>query len=113
MTQVATHARRRPLRGLSRMVILILGLAYLSPLLWLFVSSFKRRVDIFNPTPTLSFSPTLDNYVSSLWYGGFLNNLYNSMIVAAVSTLIALIVGVPIVQKHIISGITGGAISAE
>jgi multiple sugar transport system permease protein len=95
MTQVATHARRRPLRGLSRLVILILGLAYLSPLLWLFVSSFKRRVDIFNPTPTLSFSPTLDNYVSSLWYGGFLNNLYNSMIVAAVSTLIALIVGVP------------------
>jgi multiple sugar transport system permease protein len=95
MTQVATHARQRPLRGLSRLVILILGLAYLSPLLWLFVSSFKRRVDIFNPTPTLSFSPTLDNYVSSLWYGGFLNNLYNSMIVAAVSTLIALIVGVP------------------
>jgi multiple sugar transport system permease protein len=95
MTQVAISARRRPLRGLSRLLFIVLGIAYLSPLLWLFVSSFKRRVDIFNPTPTLSFTPTLDNYVSSLWYGGFLNNLYNSMIVAGVSTLIALIVGVP------------------
>jgi multiple sugar transport system permease protein len=95
MTQLAISARRRPLRGLSRLLFVVLGLAYLSPLLWLFISSFKRRVDIFNPTPTLSFSPTLDNYVSSLWYGGFLNNLYNSMIVAGVSTLIALIVGVP------------------
>ena len=31
MTQVATHARRRPLRGLSRVVFIVLGLAYLSP----------------------------------------------------------------------------------
>ncbi|HEY5845039.1 MAG TPA: carbohydrate ABC transporter permease [Mycobacterium sp.] len=107
MTQVATHARRRPLRGLSRVVFIVLGLAYLSPLLWLFVSSFKRRVDIFNPTPTLSFTPTLDNYVSSLWYGGFLNNLYNSMIVAGVSTLIALIVGVPAAYSLARSGDRG------
>jgi multiple sugar transport system permease protein len=95
MTQATVLNRPRFGRWIGRALIVVVGVLYLSPLLWLFLSSFKQRVDIFNPTPTLGFSPTLDNYVSSLWYDGFLNNLYNSVIVAAASTAIALVVGVP------------------
>jgi multiple sugar transport system permease protein len=82
-------------RPIGRLAIAAAGVAYLSPLLWLFLSSFKHRVDIFNPSPRLTFTPTLDNYVSALWDDGFLVNLYNSTVVAGGSTLIALAVGVP------------------
>jgi len=64
-------------------------------LLWLFLSSVQQRVEIFNPSPRLTFTPTLDNYVSALWNDGFLINLYNSTVVAGGSTLIALAAGVP------------------
>jgi multiple sugar transport system permease protein len=97
MTVTTRHTGPSKLLGRSvgRIAIAVAGLAYLSPLLWLFLSSFKQRVDIFNPSPRLTFTPTLDNYVSALWNDGFLVNLYNSTVVAGGSTLIALAAGVP------------------
>jgi multiple sugar transport system permease protein len=70
-------------------------LVYLSPLLWLVLSSFKNRVDIFTLTPKLIFAPTLDNCREAFQNKGFDKNLINSIVVALVSTAIALGVGVP------------------
>ena len=76
-------------------LVVVVFLAYLSPLIWLVVSSFKNRVDIFATPPKLFFSPTLDNYVVAFLDKGFLTNLRNSVVVAVASTLVALLVGIP------------------
>ena len=76
-------------------LVIVLFLAYLSPVIWLVMSSFKTRVDIFTTTPTVFFKPTLDNYSVAFQDKGFGDNLQNSAIVAVVSTLVALLVGIP------------------
>ncbi|KRB35218.1 hypothetical protein ASD93_15365 [Microbacterium sp. Root180] len=69
--------------------------AYLSPIVWLVLTSFKDRIDIFSSAPTLFFTPTLDNYVEAFVDKGFADNLVNSAVVGVVSTLVAMVVGVP------------------
>lgn len=93
---MTTLSRRRPVRGaLVTGLVVALFVGYLSPLVWLVLSSFKRRVDIFTSTPRLRFTPTLDNYVVAFQDKGFSSNLVNSVIVAVASSLVALVVGVP------------------
>jgi multiple sugar transport system permease protein len=73
----------------------LVTLLYISPLVWLVLASFKNRVDIFSATPSLAFTPTLDNYVAAFGQKGFGDNLINSVVVAVVSSAVALLVGVP------------------
>jgi len=95
MTSAATPVVRHAKTGLTLLVFGVLTLAYLSPMIWMVLSSFKNRVDIFESTPQLTFSPTMANYVEAFSAKGFGDNLTNSLIVAAVSTVLALLVGVP------------------
>jgi multiple sugar transport system permease protein len=95
MTSSATPVVRHAKTGLTLLVFGVLALAYLSPMIWMVLSSFKNRVDIFESTPQLTFSPTMANYVEAFSAKGFGDNLTNSLIVAAVSTVLALLVGVP------------------
>ena len=76
-------------------VYVLLLLVYLVPYLWLVLSSFKTRVDAFAIPPHVFFSPTLENYRTVFLEKGFLGNLLNSGIIAASSTTIALLAGVP------------------
>jgi multiple sugar transport system permease protein len=94
---MTTSARGRgPVRTAAVVtVVVVLFAGYLSPLIWLVLSSFKNRVDIFAATPRLSFTPTLSNYVVAFQDKGFSSNLQNSVVVAAASSLVALVVGVP------------------
>jgi len=89
-------------RSRARMIQIVLGivaaaliLVYLSPIIWLVITSFKDRVDIFSSSPSLFFAPTLENYRQAFLEKGFTDNLLNSTIVGLVSTGIALLVGVP------------------
>lgn len=87
-----------PRRAKSAAVAAALGsvaFLYLSPLVWMVLTSFKERVDIFSSTPRLTFSPTVQNYVEAFQAKGFTTNLYNSGIVAVVTTVVALGVGIP------------------
>lgn len=86
---------RRAGRPLLVALVVALILAYLSPVIWLVMSSFKTRVDIFTTSPTLIFTPTLDNYVAAFQDKGFGGYLQNSVIVAVASSLVALLVGIP------------------
>lgn len=85
----------RPARVGLFVIATVAMLAYLSPLVWLVLSSFKNRVDIFASRPTLFFSPTFSNYVEAFGQKGFGTNLRNSVIVAVAATVVALIVGIP------------------
>lgn len=96
-TRVDPRSRRtsRVGRGLLAGLVIAILVAYLSPVIWLVMSSFKDRVDIFTTSPTLVFSPTFDNYAAAFQDKGFLGYLQNSVIVAVLSTLVALLVGIP------------------
>ena len=98
MTVLATTNRRGRnlwLGAVFAVAVTVLALAYLSPLIWLVLSSFKDRVDIFSTTPQLTFVPTFSNYIQAFGVKGFGTNLVNSVVVALASSLIALLVGIP------------------
>jgi multiple sugar transport system permease protein len=65
------------------------------PLLWLFVSAFKHRVDMLTSTPTFLFTPTLDNFREAFIERGFSAFILNSAIVSVGSTLVASVIGIP------------------
>jgi multiple sugar transport system permease protein len=84
-------ARRRALSLLLAAILV----ALLLPYLWLILTSFKTRTDIFAGDPFRAFTPTLDNYRVAFLDKSFLRNLGNSTIVAIVATVLAMIAGVP------------------
>lgn len=69
--------------------------AWLFPLLWIFLTSLKTRTEIFSRVPMLFFHPTLGNYVAVLDRGEFTTGLVNSVKVAGLTTLLAILVGLP------------------
>lgn len=91
----AGRSRARVIQIVLGIVAAALILVYLSPIIWLVLTSFKDRVDIFSSSPSFFFAPTLENYRQAFLEKGFTDNLLNSTIVGVVSTGIALLVGVP------------------
>jgi multiple sugar transport system permease protein len=56
------------------------------PLVWMLMTAFKQRVDVYAYPPKFRFSPTLDNYDRVL-HGTFPHALRNSIVVALVSAV--------------------------
>lgn len=73
----------------------MLVLIILLPYAWLLLDSFKERIDRFAIPPKIFFPPTLNNYFYAFVYGGFFQNMINSLIIALCSTAISLVFGVP------------------
>lgn len=65
----------------------------IAPIALVVLNSFKREKDIFTTTPTLFFTPTLENYVNAFTKADFGVFYLNSAIVAVVSTSIVIVVG--------------------
>jgi len=65
------------------------------PLLWMFLTAFKVRVDVFAPEPKFIFQPTLENYAMMFTSTPFPAHLLNSVVVAVVSTVLALLLAAP------------------
>jgi len=86
------HARRD--RRLLHALVVVLVALVMFPFLWLLMLSFKTDADIFAWPPKLLFAPTTANYVA-LWGGNFPRSFANSAIASGVSTLLAMLVGVP------------------
>lgn len=89
------RTRRRVKVGVTYVGVLVILLIILTPYVWLVLTSFKDRVDAFAIPPKILFTPTLDNYTTAFGQKGFTQNLVNSAIVATLSTVLALVVGVP------------------
>lgn len=73
--------------------IVLIGLVFLLPLVWIVMSSFKTRVQNFALPPLVIFKPTLDNYIGlfKLQNPAFMGDFRNSFIIAVISTAISLV----------------------
>ena len=71
-------------------------LTWAFPVLWVILTSFKQRTDIFTLPPKIFFNPTVEHYIEAfirstdIAFGTF-----NSVVVATVTTLLTLLVAVP------------------
>lgn len=65
------------------------------PLLWMLLTAFKSRLDVFAPVPSFFFAPTLDNYARVLSATPFPRHLLNSVVAAVASTGLALLLAAP------------------
>ena len=70
-------------------------LIMLFPFIWALLSSTKPTAVAFSNPPVFSFQPTFAPYVN-LWQGtNFYLYLANTLIVAVISTIVALAIGLP------------------
>jgi len=84
-------ARERALDILTYLVVIL----FLLPIAWLVSTAFKTRSEAFAMPPVWIFRPTLDNFREAIAQTGFLHQYGNSVIVAAVTTVVSLALGVP------------------
>lgn len=79
-------ALRTPTRAafLAALFLLVTG-----PAIWLVTSSFKNRVDIQKMPPVFRFEPTTSHYSEAFVDRGFDESLFNSVVVAVLSSVLA------------------------
>jgi multiple sugar transport system permease protein len=65
------------------------------PIYWMIITGLRPQTETFSSTPKLIPTITLDHYKEVLEEGTVLQGLWNSVVVATSSTLLALILGVP------------------
>jgi multiple sugar transport system permease protein len=84
-------------RVASYLVLVLIALVALAPFAFLLVLSFKSRLEILDVPPSRHFdwAQIKENYNVVIEERGFLTFIRNSVIVTGVSTLIALVLGVP------------------
>jgi multiple sugar transport system permease protein len=77
--------------------ILVYGImiCVIFPFLWMVLSSFKTQVEMMDAKKFFTFIPTLQNYRDVFERYNFSAPIINSLIIAAVSTTLALMLGVP------------------
>lgn len=77
--------------------ILTFFLAFLMffPILWMILTSFKTEQMAFAVPPVLIFKPTLENWRVALIESPYFGFLINTLLITGISTLIALIAGIP------------------
>jgi multiple sugar transport system permease protein len=85
--------KRSPLHY-TRWAVPVVLLLMLLPFLWLLQMSFKPTPLILQFPPSFFFTPTLEHYIG-LWNAGFAESFVNSLVTASVSTVLALLLGVP------------------
>lgn len=102
MTTVSTtrspvrRSRRRGLRGVGFYLLLAFVLVpFMFVFFYMITTSFKSPLDINAPSFQWLFTPTLDNYREVIFGTDFLTFTINSLIIAAGSTLVSLLIGLP------------------
>jgi multiple sugar transport system permease protein len=89
---VSAAARQR---AFSYGVVVPFAIVLAFPFAWMAITSLKHSGDVYDPTKTWSFDPTLENYGYLLHHTGFLRWIRNSCFVGAVVTLVTLVVAAP------------------
>src|SRR6266852_6796742 len=91
----AATGRRDRVSGWSYALIAVLLVPFIFPLAWMFLSSVKTQVQNTAYPPVWVFTPTFDNYREVFRKNPFFTFTWNSMVVAAGSTGLALALGLP------------------
>lgn len=77
----------------SNVYLIILSITAVFPLIWLLVSAFKSSSEILNnPTKILPIDWTLENFHTVLSTLKFTVNIRNSLIIASMTTIIAIVI---------------------
>ena len=77
-------------------LFLTMILIWAFPVIWVIMTSFKARTDIFTLPPKIFFSPTVEHYVEAfLRSSDITRGIGNSLLVAALTTLLTLLIAVP------------------
>lgn len=87
-------SRQGQVWGQAAILVLILLLCVF-PFYWMVTTSLKTHVVALEAPPVWIFEPTLENYREALFEDGVLLTLINSLIIAVVTTALALALGVP------------------
>lgn len=82
-------------RLLSALILAVVLAVWAIPVIWALVTSVKPRSDIFTVPPTLFFVPTIEHYVTALDLSGILPSIANSLLIAAATVLMTLLLAVP------------------
>jgi multiple sugar transport system permease protein len=76
-------------------LLLAVLVSALLPWLWILLASFKGRLEILSPVPVWWFTPTLENYPAVFLDKQYLPLLWNSVVIATVTTALSLLIGAP------------------
>lgn len=87
--------RKRLMRVLLYILLLVVFCIYVTPIWYIVTTSFKLERDAYAIPPKVFFVPTLTNYIDAFSGQGMGHNFINSLIVSAVSSVLALLLGTP------------------
>lgn len=66
------------------------------PVIWVIITSFKDRTDIFTLPPKIFFTPTIEHYIEAfLRTSDITHGTFNSILVASATTILTLLVAIP------------------
>ena len=71
----------------------LIALAFLFPLVWMFLAAFKTEAEAFASPPVFAFTPILENFKNAL--PSYFPALKNSLVAAIGSTVLAFVLGLP------------------
>lgn len=91
----ASSWRRDRVSPWTYVLLAALLIPFLFPLAWMFLSSLKTQVENTAYPPVWIFTPTLGNYREVFAKDPFFTFTLNSLVVAAGSTGLALLLGLP------------------
>lgn len=96
-TYIAPNARRKRTPGniIANILVILVLIVFLFPIVMIVLTSIKNRADALASPPVWVFTPTFSNYTGIFEQYPFSAYLRNSILVATLNTLIALIIGVP------------------
>lgn len=94
-TRAHYRSRRRTVAVISALVLAATCVLMVFPFIWAFLSSLKPTNVAFSNPPVFAFAPTFQPYVDLWQTTNFYLYLANTLIVAVISTLVALVVGLP------------------
>ncbi|MEX2540325.1 MAG: carbohydrate ABC transporter permease [Trueperaceae bacterium] len=93
-SDAARRARRLRQLGIYLLMAMVL-VVMLFPFYWMVLTSLRSQVDNTSPVPVWLFEPTLENYRNVIRGNDFLEFTWNSLVIAALSTGIGLVFGLP------------------
>jgi multiple sugar transport system permease protein len=95
--EAARRARRAKLLKTLGIYLLIAAVlvVMLFPFYWMVLTSLRSQVDNVSRIPVWWFTPTWENYQNVISRNNFLTFTWNSFVVAALSTAIGLVLGLP------------------
>src|SRR5262245_43672789 len=87
--------RRKATGHVLSILTLVIAFVMFFPILWMVLTSFKTEADAFTFPPLILFQPTFENYRIALQDSRYFDYLLNTLTITALSTLLALLLGVP------------------